>query len=661
MKSKNLVNKSIKIKLLSVILPVLLITVIGLILISYLESKNIIEADAKKMLEISTISQSNDIKAWLDNNISYFNASKVVLENSISNEELLQNNLNSYHNDNPAFPNGFIVVSNNNELWKADGYINIDVENTSHWFNEGMKKVNMSYGDAYTNSEGELSITASGILKSEDDDVKILAADISLQRIRIIVTALINMDSAESVLVDLGSNKILSHQNEEYIMNNIYDLNDVNLSAIAERIKLKDFSFLETDTNLVEFSEISGTDWLIVSYVPKNSVYASVIKLKNFLMIIGIGFVIIVLLIIERFTNFIINPIKRLTDLIFTMSQGDFTVSVNSKGNDEISIMSQSIEEFINIMITMLHKINNISQELTYKAKNSSNISEQLSKSSNTQAESMKNLNATVDQLAQSINIIAEDASKLSYIVTDTTNKGNIVSIKMAETVNLSEVGQENMKVVDTAMSEIKISINSLSEAICKVGNASLEITGIIKVIGNIANETKLLALNASIEAARAGDAGKGFAVVANEIGKLAVTSSRSVKSISDLISDVKYLTDDAVLQAENSTYKIVNSSELIETAVTTFDSIYKSIYNTNAMVKGMITEIQNVDAVAINVASISEEQASSSEEILATSELMLLQANTIAKNSDVIANDANLLSDSALELEGQVKQFKID
>ena len=96
------------------------------------------------------------------------------------------------------------------------------------------------------------------------------------------------------------------------------------------------------------------------------------------------------------------------------------------------------------------------------------------------------------------------------------------------------------MEHVSEALNNIELSIRSLEEAVNKVGLASKEIVDIIKLIGDIADETNLLSLNASIEAARAGEAGRGFAVVASEIGSLAKNSTESVGHITQLITEIK-------------------------------------------------------------------------------------------------------------------------
>ena len=264
----------------------------------------------------------------------------------------------------------------------------------------------------------------------------------------------------------------------------------------------------------------------------------------------------------------------------------------------------------------------------------------------------MHELNDTVDQLSVSVNEIAENVTQLAGVAAETKNDGDSVDIKMRETVEVSEKGRMDMEHVSEALNNIELSIRSLEEAVNKVD--------IIKLIGDIADETNLLSLNASIEAARAGEAGRGFAVVASEIGSLAKNSTESVEHITQLITEINKLVEDAVSQAGDSVVEIGDSAVLIHTAVDTFNTIFNNIKATNELMANVVEKIGHVDEVATNVAAICEEQAASSDEIMATSESMLGQADNISKNSGQVEISAEELAASAEQLSNQVQQFHI-
>ncbi len=209
-------------------------------------------------------------------------------------------------------------------------------------------------------------------------------------------------------------------------------------------------------------------------------------------------------------------------------------------------------------------------------------------------------------------------------------------------------------------MQDINSSVNKLQAAIDEVGRTSEEITNITRVIAGIADETNLLSLNASIEAARAGDAGKGFAVVALEIGKLAQTSVDSVQHIDRLVLEIKTSVQDVVHQANNSVKSIGSSSVLIGNAVNTFDVIFENIEETGHLVQNMIQKVDQVEDVARNVAAISEEQAASSQEILGSSDMLVEQADRLMESSETVAKESEELTNSAEELAAQIGNFHI-
>lgn len=186
------------------------------------------------------------------------------------------------------------------------------------------------------------------------------------------------------------------------------------------------------------------------------------------------------------------------------------------------------------------------------------------------------------------------------------------------------------------------------------------EITNITRVIGDIADETNLLSLNASIEAARAGAAGKGFTVVASEIGKLAQTSMESVKHIDTLVMEIQRLIGDVIDQANGSVENINSSSALIGNAVTTYDTIFENIVVVGELAQQMIQKVEQVEDVARNVAAISEEQAASSQEILSSSDILVEQADGLMSNSGSVAKESEELTASARELESQIKMFQV-
>jgi methyl-accepting chemotaxis protein len=655
-------NISIKAKLLGIIIPVVIAIILILVFTAYHVSSGIIEGYSKNLLESSVNSQASKIEAWLEENLASMQMAKNMIEKLHPDEAQLQTILDASCGYSENYPEGlFLADANGSFLKGTDSKKQEPNPKESMWYQEGMTRVNMAVGSAHQNPDGTNVVSASGLLNDGSDTVRVIAADMTLDRISVIVNSFIEMHDAEAFLVDKDSSVILASRDSDLISKTLgADGQSAFYKDVEKKVSGKSYDFCTLDGNMTVFKEVNGTNWLLVSYVPTNVVLADLVGLRNLMIIFSIISILVLCVLIERVTHVVIRPVKEMTRVITSMASGDFTVSMKVKGNDEIAVMGRSVEHFIASMKEMIRQMGHVSDRLEKQAGSSKNVSGEMNSAANIQSQSMTELNATVDQLSVSVNEIAQNATQLAGVVADTKEDSDKVEDKMRTTVEVSEKGKADMESVGNALHNIEISIHNLEEAVDKVGTASGEIVDIIKLIGDIAEETNLLSLNASIEAARAGEAGRGFAVVASQIGVLAKNSADSVAHITSLINEINGLVDDAVKQAGSSASDIESSADLIHTAVDTFDQIFQNIQETSHLIEGVVEKINQVDQVATNVAAISEEQAASSDEILATSESMLQQAKSISKNSEQVEAEAGNLAESADQLADQVKQFQI-
>lgn len=660
MKKKS--NISIKAKLLGIIIPVVIAIILILVFTAYHVSSGIIESYSQNLLESSVNSQASKIEAWLEENLASMQMAKTMIEKLHPDEAQLQTILDASCGYSENYPDGlFLADANGSFLKGTDSKKQEPNPKESMWYQEGMTRVNMAVGSAHQNPDGTNVVSASGLLNDGSDTVRVIAADMTLDRISVIVNSFIEMHDAEAFLVDKDSSVILASRDSDLISRTLgADGQSAFYKDVEKKVSGKSYDFCTLDGNMTVFKEVNGTNWLLVSYVPTNVVLADLVGLRNLMIIFSIISILVLCVLIERVTHVVIRPVKEMTRVITSMASGDFTVSMKVKGNDEIAVMGRSVEHFIASMKEMIRQMGHVSDRLEKQAGSSKNVSGEMNSAANIQSQSMTELNATVDQLSVSVNEIAQNATQLAGVVADTKEDSDKVEDKMRTTVEVSEKGKADMESVGNALHNIEISIHNLEEAVDKVGTASGEIVDIIKLIGDIAEETNLLSLNASIEAARAGEAGRGFAVVASQIGVLAKNSADSVAHITSLINEINGLVDDAVKQAGSSASDIESSADLIHTAVDTFDQIFQNIQETSHLIEGVVEKINQVDQVATNVAAISEEQAASSDEILATSESMLQQAKSISKNSEQVEEEAGNLAESADQLADQVKQFQI-
>lgn len=649
---------SIKTKILTAVSALVLILVLILILLSYMISKNIIEDKSKQVLELSVKNQASQMEAWMTESLNVFNTFKENLETMDYTDEQIQTLLDSYLGKSSNYPDGFYIADSDGKVMQADGVeYKKTISDDPVWYTWGLTRVNMAFGDVFTNEAGDEVISASAILR-DSDKTRVIAIDVPIAHIQVIVNSFISMDDAQAVLIDRSTMNILS-QSDDSLSGSLSDDSGF-LGTIGDKIDEQDYDSISLDNNIVDFREISGTNWVLVSYVPEASIFAELVSLRTTMAIVAVVILIILLVLMERMVNYMIKPIKSLTDSIVMMASGDFTVDIKTKGNDEITVMGQSMKDFAASMRKMINDIVNASETLQGQAESSSTVSGGLYEASLTQSKTIDNLNETVDQLSASVQEIAENATSLAMVVSETKDSSMEAEQKMNETVTVAESGKSDMEKVGEAMNVIQSSINSLQESIDEVGTASSEINNIVSMIGEIADETNLLALNASIEAARAGDAGRGFAVVASEIGGLADDSNKSVQKIQGLIDQVTSLVAETVEKAKQSVDEISSSSELVNQAVNTFDTIYDNIINANQVVNNMASSMSQVESVATNVAAITEEQAASAEVISGNAGNIATESQNITNDSEKVADTAKELADTSESLMTQIKSFRV-
>lgn len=492
-----------------------------------------------------------------------------------------------------------------------------------------------------------------------------MACDIRLGTVSEVINQVEVGKTGDAFMVDGSTGTILAHRNAELVGTVIDGNADAYYQSIMEQIGNGDFAAKSVKANdgtkyMSSIGEIPGTTWYVVARMTEDEVMASLNALQATLFSIGIGAVLFICLFIERLVHTMLKPVKRITESIVAVTEGDFTSDIVTKGSDEIALMGNSMQDFIITMRNIIKTLTSISTTLDQKAAMSNGLSSELNKSAGSQSEAMEQLSRTVEELVKAIMDIAENATSLAQIVASTNEDGVSAMGTMSETKVAAEEGRRDMNQVNDAMQKIQGSMKLLGEFIGEVGEAAVKIDEITNTISNIAEETNLLALNASIEAARAGDAGKGFAVVASEIKKLAETSASAAEEISQLINSVTSTITSTVAQSQENMEEIVQSSDLVDTACNSFNRIYDSINATNETVGQMIEKVKQVDDVATSVAAITEEQSASAEEIEATSVEITNLAKVVADDSRAVANDSAELADNAKELQKEISIFRI-
>ncbi|SHK39740.1 methyl-accepting chemotaxis protein [Tepidibacter formicigenes] len=664
---------TIRTKIIILILALIIVPLSTLGTASYIKSKDVLQNQFKKSIE----ELNNNIGGSIED---YFNGYKDGLEMISKNVDLeqiinhpeyepfLMELFKDYMESYSGVTYIYLGTKDGNFRIYPNEDMGSDYDPTSRpWYKKAVEKQSVIFTDVYEDSiTGQLLISCAAPVYENGDKNKlvgVVAIDLLLDEISEKVSSIkigqkgypYILDSNGTIIGHKDSEKIGQKTSVSEVLKGITNNND---SGFAK------YEYKDSNGKIFEkisvYEKMPDMGWYVVS-----TMYMDEIKNVTKVILVNAALIGLVVLIIASiigiiFANKLTNPIKAIVSDINKVKDGDFTVKLNIKSNDEIGVLSDNFNVMVENVKKLLLDAKKVSEEVANSATNLAATSEETSASAEEVAR-------TVEEIARGASEQAEDAengAKLASNLDDKFNKlANNTDTMFKNANEVMEINTLGVNVVEELKEKTDLnneSINKIESAVKQLSEKSSYIEDILDTIRAIAEQTNLLALNASIEAARAGEAGKGFAVVAEEIRKLAEGSSSATNEIKEIV--------DAIQEESKNTVQIMNEVRTVSIEQTksvrdvndafvkiskSIDTITNEIDDVNKFVNDIIKDKDLIVESIENISAVSEETAAASEEVTASVQQQAMAIEEVAKSAEV-------LNELSLKLNEQIDKFKI-
>jgi len=346
---------------------------------------------------------------------------------------------------------------------------------------------------------------------------------------------------------------------------------------------------------------------------------------------VGIALGIVITIVISRG---ILRPLKAITLRLQDIAQGegDLTQRVDATRKDELGELGTWFNTFVEKIQGIITQVAGVTRQVAAAATQVSASSEEMAAGMKSQESQTSQASAAVEEMASS--------------VTEVARKGQDAAATASQSLDDAASSGQTMHKAVERMNSIAAEVKSAGTAIAELGRKGEQIGQIIAVINDIADQTNLLALNAAIEAARAGEHGRGFAVVADEVRKLAERTAQATEEVSQSIREIQTGTVDAVNRVNASCTSVEEGVAMVTQTGTAMQRIVEGQRNVTSMVQ--------------QIAAAAEEQSAASTQISHSVTSITSVAKESAQGADQSAQAAASLSRHAEDLQNLVGQFKI-
>lgn len=356
--------------------------------------------------------------------------------------------------------------------------------------------------------------------------------------------------------------------------------------------------------------------------------------LVNIILWATVALVFVAVLVMGYITRrFIVQPIVEINERLQHISEGDgdLTVSLNARGNDEIADLANNFNKFVGKLRDTIQQLGDVTQKVGFASEEIAIVASETSTSINKQQGETMQVVTAVDEMTATVQEVARHAQAAAEAVTETDNE--------------SKTGKQVISSAQDAMGKLATDMEQAVGVINGLQKDTENIGQVLEVIRGIAEQTNLLALNAAIEAARAGENGRGFAVVADEVRTLASRTQQSTQEIDKMITRLQEGATVAVNTMDQSQKQTQTTVEQVALAGTSFETIAAAI--------------SSISDMTIQISSATEEQSGVATDISRNMNSINQSAEITADNADKTSRSSEDLANLSQQLQSLVAQFK--
>lgn len=418
--------------------------------------------------------------------------------------------------------------------------------------------------------------------------------------------------------------------------------------------------YVENGKNLFVYSKIGQTGAMICTLIPKSDIFGQITLIKTItILFVVIAFIIAVFIGLLLSTD-IGKALNKFSTAFKHISAGDMTVRMDTKRKDEFGALAHDMDDTLDKIQALIADMMNFGHNVSDAAYKVSGASGQILSSINEVSETVNVMSQGVHEQAKdtekSFLQMTEFAGQLGEACDDTENVGKVANNTQQIISSGKDIVNELIQQV-TSTSEVT---NVIIKDIEELERQSKSIGSVVGTINDIASTTNLLSLNASIEAARAGDAGRGFAVVAEQIRSLAEQSVASVKSIEKIIKSIQQKTQTTAASANRAEQNLNLQTDALNKTVKVFQDVDSHMIELTKKINHITSNMQTITVSKDNVLDAIKNIAAVTQQTLASSEVVDTNVSNQIVSIETLNAQAEDMKERAKELEEAIARFTI-